>query len=128
MLEPQKFVASTESLRVNVSDGPNEDTLPVRPIIGDNPLNAFETYHLQVKTDLDKWMTYSAEDRFRRAKVFAAGGQNGTKVDEDKRAKILNYIIWLESHHVSGDSMVAAIAFNGLFPGHKDRLKANART
>ncbi len=120
MQEPVKHIASIESVRIPVLDGQNEDTLPVRPIIGDNPLNAFETYHLQVKTDLDKWMTYSPEDRFVRAKAFAA--RDG-KVDEDKRAKILNYIIWLESHHTGRDSNVAAVAFHGLFPEHRDRLK-----
>ncbi len=125
MQEPQKFVASMESVRVPSLEGQHEDSLPQKPIIGDNPLNAFEVYHLQVKTDLDKWMTYSPEDRFARVKVFAARG-NGEKVDEDKRAKILNFIIWMESHHPQGDSMVAAIAFNGLFPSHRDRLKQNA--
>lgn len=110
--EPVKFHHS-EMTRVPALDAVPEESLPQKPIIGDEPLNAFETYHWSIKTDLTNWMTFSVDDRMKKAKAYAQKGK-----DADKRAKILNFIIWYESHHPKGNSNVAAIAFRGLFPKH----------
>ena len=121
MGEPIKFVASTEALRIPNYHDPADEQKPKRPIIGDNPLNSFENYNAQVKTDLSSWMTFSVETRIERAKIWANQGKTDDKlkIDMDRRCKILNYVIWLESHHPLGNSTVAAIAFKGLFPNHK---------
>lgn len=111
--EPIKFV-NNEMVRVPILDDKPEESLPKSPIIGDEPLNSFESYHWTVKTELVGWMTFSEEDRMKKAKHWA-GKKSG---DMDQRAKVLNYIIWFESHHPNGSSNVAALAFRGLFPKH----------
>ena len=117
VLEPIKFVASTESIRIPTPQNVPEETLPKRPIIGDDPLSAFENYHTQIQTDLRGWMTFSVEARIEKAKRFSKLHQSDAlKMDEDRRVKILNYIIWMESHHPLGKREPAAVAFNGLFP------------
>ena len=123
MAEPVVYSSSREADRIPGFHDPADETLPKQPIIGDNPLNSFETYHTQVKTDLNNWMTFSQEARERKAKAFQEMTANDErlKLDMDRRCKILNYIIWIESHHPLGSSYVAAIAFKGLFPQHRAR-------
>lgn len=113
MGEPVKFV-NNAMINVPALDEKPEESLPKTPLIGDEPLNSFETYHWKVKTELTNWMGFSEEDRMKKAKSWAAKKQG----DMDQKAKVLNYVIWFESHHPNGSSNVAAIAFRGLFPRH----------
>jgi len=120
MGEPVKVVASMESIRLpNLGNKP-EEAWPTQPIISGDPLSAFEHYDWHIKTELSGWMTFSPEDRLKKARVFV----NSKKIDVDKKTKILNFIIWIESHHKLGRREPAAVAFNALFPKEKPDASA----
>jgi hypothetical protein len=90
---------------------------PPKPKIEGDPLKSFEYYHFQVQSDLRNWMTFAKPDRIEKAKRFSnVADEERYRIDPDRRHKILNYIMWLESIHSLGDRDVAAVAFNGLFP------------
>jgi len=90
---------------------------PKGPTIEGDPLNAFEHFPFQIRTDLSAWMTFSEEERIRKAKAFSnLKGDELNKMNPDRRAKVLCYIIWLEAHHPNGSRLPSAAAFNGLFP------------
>lgn len=93
---------------------------PPPPKIEGDPLKSFEYYHYQVQADLRNWITFGKEERIVKAKRFSnVQNEERYRIDPDRRHKILNYIIWLESIHPQGDREVAAVAFNGLFPKGK---------
>jgi len=73
-------------------------------------------------------MTFSEADRKRRAALFGSNVLSDAKTimerqqykwTPERRHKVLNYIIWLESIHPKGSREVAALAFNALFPKKK---------
>ncbi len=97
-----------------VKPKPNEE-----PHIARDPLTSFENFIYSLRTDLSGWMTFSKRDRLDRCKWWVdTYVDTAMKVTPDRRHKALCFIIFMESHHPLGDSQVAAVAFNGLFPGH----------
>jgi len=113
---PVMYNASLESVKV-----PDTKAVEARttPKIDSDPLMAFENYHFSVKTDLKGWMTFSLDDRIKKAKQYVECSTKMTetlKIDKARRHKILNYIIWIESHHPNGNRLAAREAFMGLFP------------
>ncbi len=122
-MPPKIHNASAIASAVNIPIAKQETGFQ-RPRIEGDPLSYFETYHFQIQTDLKQWMTLSEEDRLKKARDFARsiterGDQDKLavtlRITRDRRVKILNYIIWIESHHPHGNRDVAAVAFNGLF-------------
>ena len=112
MQEPVQHVASRHSVERPVYK-PEEQAQPT--IVAD-PLTSFETYHFQIRTDLRNWMTFGVEDRIRRAKQFSnLKDDPQLRMTPERRHKLVNYIIWLESTHPRGHRDPAAVAFNGLF-------------
>jgi hypothetical protein len=111
-MQPVQHVASRHSVE--------RPTIPAAaqppPQIESDPLTSFEYFHFQVRTDLRLWMTFGLEERIEKAKRFSRMNEDPAfKVTPERRHKILNYIIWLESTHPAGHRNPAAVAFNGLF-------------
>lgn len=111
--------AIEKSKTAPVKPPPNE-----LPNIPRDPLTSFENMIYTIRTDLSGWMTFDKKSRLDRTKWFVdTYTDTSMKMTPDRRHKILNYIIFIESHHPMGDSHVAALAFKGLFPGHQPTQK-----
>jgi len=118
MGEPVKVVASMESIRLpETQPEPDPDWKQRRTITG-SPVSVFDQYPWAIRTDMSAWMTFSLEDRIRKAKAYSR-----SKGDPTERCEILLYIIRAESEHPlgqKGPKGPASVAFHGLFPEEKN--------
>ena len=126
---PVTHNASMESVRIPLS--PERRMDPHEPVkIEKDPLLSFEFFHYEMKADLAGWMTFTEEDRKRRAALFSSTiladvkplfGRDEYRWTPARRNKVLNYIIWIESTHQKGSREVARLCFNALFPKKGDK-------
>ncbi len=124
MTEPSSYHASAVSIELAPQNKlPHPGTSP--RIEGD-PLMSFENFPVQVQSDLRGWMTYSVEDREKKItelQTMTAERMATRKITEDRRVKMLFYMMWMERMHPSGDRRPAALAFNALFGPNKAKVK-----
>lgn len=115
MDSPQTYVASMASVQSKPVVAPEVK----EPRIEGDPLTAFENFHFQVQADLRGFMTHPEEKRVEMVKDLLATSpreEERLKLTPARRHKMLNYIIYIESHHPNGARAVAREAFLGLFP------------
>jgi aromatic ring hydroxylase len=119
--EPVSYSAIEEAERdaAERSAMPRQMAPNEKPRIEMDPLTSFEHFHHEMQAILNSWMTLTLDSRTAKAKEFAKGissyMRESFRMTRERRHKILNYVIWIESIHPHGDRDVAAIAFNGLF-------------